>query len=177
MRRWGITANSKDMKKLLYVIAAAFCFVACESNTPDGGSKTKDDYVDLGLTSGTKWKAINESNDYGNSVFFYWAIESFEKNIPTKEQWEELIDECTWTWTYRGYKLIGSNGNSITLPAGGYCFEGSELHNSSSTGFYWSSTPSDHENTWGLCFENFEGGVFMLDISRSKYALSVRLVK
>ena len=46
------------MKKLLYVIAVALCMVACESNTPNGGSITKGDYEDLGLTSGTKWKVV-----------------------------------------------------------------------------------------------------------------------
>ena len=44
--------------------------------------------------------------------------------LPTKEEFQELIDNCTWEWTresssYLGYKITGPNGNSIFLPAGG----------------------------------------------------------
>lgn len=44
--------------------------------------------------------------------------------LPTKEEFQELIDKCKWEWTrenysYWGYKVTGPNGNSIFLPAGG----------------------------------------------------------
>ena len=40
---------------------------------------------------------------------------------PTRKEWNELITECTWTWTEqrgeRGYKVTSkTNGNSIFLP-------------------------------------------------------------
>ncbi len=39
---------------------------------------------------------------------------------PTYEEYKELLDNCTCTWTYSygmpGYELIASNGNSIFLP-------------------------------------------------------------
>lgn len=44
--------------------------------------------------------------------------------IPTKEEYEELIDKCTWEWTMRngvsGHLVTGPNGNSIFLPVAGY---------------------------------------------------------
>jgi hypothetical protein len=43
--------------------------------------------------------------------------------MPTIIELEELINNCTWEWTQinnvNGYKVIGTNGNSIFLPAAG----------------------------------------------------------
>ena len=44
--------------------------------------------------------------------------------LPTEYDFYELIEKCTWVWTkmlgHNGYKIIGTNGNSIFLPAAGY---------------------------------------------------------
>lgn len=43
--------------------------------------------------------------------------------MPTSEDYKELIDNCEWNWEQingiNGYKIIGTNGNSIFLPAAG----------------------------------------------------------
>lgn len=61
--------------------------------------------------------------------------------MPTKEELQELVEGCEWTWcTYKGvagYKVEGSNGNSIFLPAAG-CYNGSSLNNAGKFGLYWS---------------------------------------
>ena len=57
--------------------------------------------------------------------------------IPTDAELNELVNECTWTWIaqngVKGYKVIGSNGNSIFLPAAGFRSNSDEL-TSSETG-------------------------------------------
>ncbi len=42
-------------------------------------------------------------------------------HIPTRAEWEELEQNCVWTWddAAKGYKVTGRNGNSIFLPANG----------------------------------------------------------
>lgn len=44
--------------------------------------------------------------------------------MPTKAQFQELRDKCTWEWTQdegaNGYKVTARNGNSIFLPATGW---------------------------------------------------------
>ncbi len=64
--------------------------------------------------------------------------------MPTKAEQEELLNNCTWTWTTQnsvnGYNVEGPNGNSIFLPAAG-CRSGSSLYNAGSIGYYWSSAP------------------------------------
>ena len=67
--------------------------------------------------------------------------------LPTKAEMQELVDRCTWTWTtYKyatGYKVTGPNGNSIFLPAEGYRYNGTELYEWRSFGYYWSGTLVD----------------------------------
>ena len=64
--------------------------------------------------------------------------------MPTDAECQELIDNCTWTWTsdynctgVAGRIVTGPNGNSIFLPAAGYRLRG-DLLNAGDTGLYWS---------------------------------------
>ncbi len=64
--------------------------------------------------------------------------------MPTTEEQDELHNNCTWTLTTRngvkGYKVTSkSNGNSIFLPAAGYCYS-SSLYFEDRYGVYWSSS-------------------------------------
>ena len=64
--------------------------------------------------------------------------------MPTGDEIQELIDNCTWTWTtqdgVKGYEVKSKkNGNSIFLPAAGRRTR-SELKVAGSEGFYWSSS-------------------------------------
>lgn len=167
------------MKKLLYVIAAALCLVACERNTPGDSTTTpttKGDYVDLGLSSGTKWKSSNEMNpDDENGFYDYdWAMSLFEKNMPTKEQWMELVNECKWIWTGMGYRVTGVNNNSIVLPAAGYRTCDGGVYLVGSYGYYWSSVPHGSEVAWGL---HFDSGTVNMSNGGRCYGRSVRLVR
>ncbi|MBO5718598.1 MAG: InlB B-repeat-containing protein, partial [Bacteroidales bacterium] len=64
--------------------------------------------------------------------------------MPTKAEQDELINNCTWTWTTQngvnGYKVTSNtNENSIFLPAAGSRNGTSVLH-VGSDGYYWSSS-------------------------------------
>ena len=138
------------MKKVMYLLLAVLCFAACEKkNAPEGS-----EFVDLGLTSGTKWKSVNESNPKDPNGFYNYeeTMAQFEKNVPTKEQWQELLDECTWTWTGKGYRATGPNKKTIDLPAEGYCdCEGAVL-NVDTEGNYWASTLDGEDASWGFSY-------------------------
>ena len=168
------------MKKLLYFITAVLCFVACEPNSP-GSSTTKGEYVDLGLSSGTKWKALNEYNPNDANGFYSYeeATSLFGKNLPTKVQWMELINECKWTWSGMGSRVVGRTGNSITLPAEGVPgYSSSNVEYVGIAGYYWSSTPYDSQNSWILVIANErEEYIDMAPIEMDGGAFSVRLVK
>ena len=67
--------------------------------------------------------------------------------MPTKAEWQELLDNCTWTWTTQnginGYKVTsnkaGYTDKFIFLPAAGRRYD-SELGFVGSYGCYWSSS-------------------------------------
>jgi len=68
--------------------------------------------------------------------------------MPTKEEQQALIDNCTSTWVinYNGTGVAGRvftskiNGNSIFMPAGGYGYGENIITRVNNCGFYWSST-------------------------------------
>ena len=64
-----------------------------------------------------------------------------EWRMPTKEEMNELIDKCTWTWTQYngidGYEVTGTNSNSIFLPAAGYKGSGGPSYPAGEYGLYW----------------------------------------
>ena len=73
--------------------------------------------------------------------------------MPTKTEMQELIDNCTWTWTTKngvtGYKVKSKkNGNSIFFPSAGEhdCDDGlyDGLDDVGEDGNYWSSTPVEN---------------------------------
>jgi len=128
-------------------------------------------YVDLGLPSGTLWKSENE--DCG-LITYDQAYNFYGSSLPTKEQLEELKDNCLWTWQGNGYKVKGKSGESIFLPAVGYRSCDGSTSSVGSYGSYWSSTPDDSERVWDLSFSS--SGMSMYD-DRHCCGLSVRLVK
>lgn len=138
------------------------------------------EYVDLGLPSGTKWSDRNvgasSPSDYGD-YFEYDKIESKYK-LPSKKEFEELKELCTWTWEsqggHNGYKVTGPNGNSIFLPAAGFRY-GMSLYYAGDYGNYWSSTP-DESNTQGAFYLYFISGRHRVSWDYRYYGLSVRPV-
>lgn len=75
--------------------------------------------------------------------------------MPTKEEQDELRNNCTWTWATQngvdGYKVTSkSNGNSIFLPAAGSRGD-SSLNNAGSYGYYWSSSLSTSNTSDAYC--------------------------
>ena len=63
--------------------------------------------------------------------------------MASKDQFQELIDNCTSIWTTRngvkGCLLTGPNGNTLFLPAAGMRYN-SSLSSAGSEGYYWSGT-------------------------------------
>ena len=81
--------------------------------------------------------------------------------LPTKAEFEELLSNCTWTWTtqngIKGCKVTSKkNGNSIFFPAAGWR-NGSSLNNQGAFGYYWSSTPRESYSD-NACYLYFSSG-------------------
>jgi len=128
-----------------------------------------EQYVDLGLPSGTMWKSENEEGllDYKT------AWKKYKRRMPSIKQWEELKRYCEWTWTGNGYQVIGPNGASIFMPAAGYRNFSGQIGKVGVFGNYWSSTTKDSEEAWRF---GFESDKFSMATHSRKYGRSVRLV-
>ena len=100
--------------------------------------------------------------------------------MPTQEQWQELLDNTTHTWTTRngvsGMLFTASNGNSLFMPASGHRV-GTSTESVGSEGYYWSSTLSN-VGTWRAWIMGFTTSQTLMTpyISRC-YGHSVRPVR
>ena len=70
------------------------------------------------------------------------ATANYGGRTPTKEEWQELMNNTTATWTTQngvnGRLFTGTNGNSLFLPAAGFRY--SSLDFDGCNGLYWSSS-------------------------------------
>lgn len=98
--------------------------------------------------------------------------------MPTKEELVELNNECTWIQTTQNgincYKVTGPNGNSIFLPAAGWC-TGSLIDSTGVAGLYWSSTPYEIDG-YGAYFLGFGINGYVVEYNLRDYGLSIRPV-
>ncbi len=137
----------------------------------------KQEFIDLGLPSGKKWANQNEDGFYT----FGEARKKFRKNLPSKKDFEELLELCKQAWDAKrkGRVFTGPNGNSIFLPAdrcrNSIFLPADRCRSGCNYGVYWSSTAK----FCGLvcsCFVNeHHAGIDPDDVRCSEY--SVRLVQ
>ena len=121
------------------------------------GATNPEDYGNYYAWGETSTKTTYNSSTYtytGNPTTLPSSADAATANwgsawrMPTKEEFEELKNNCTITYTYvvigvgylaRGNFFTGPNGNSIFLPAAGCRFD-SDLSYDNNWGRYWSSS-------------------------------------
>lgn len=117
-----------------------------------GETITKDTYSWATYThcSGTAATCVDIGADISRNTSYDRAYKyNSTMWLPTAEQWEELISQCTWKETtvsgVKGYNVKGPNGNSIFLPFSGCSYDGSN-HGVGSNAYYWTANnvPSDN---------------------------------
>ena len=99
--------------------------------------------------------------------------------MPTDGEMGELINKCTWIWTTQngvnGYKVTGTNGNSIFLPAAGYIAD-TRLIFAGRFGEYHSSSLHKSYSYCARCMDFSNSKVYVSDIYPRYYGRSVRPV-
>jgi len=126
-------------------------------------------YIDLGLPSGTLWKAENESGYYTYPSARYY----FGYTLPNKAQVEELFANCTWKWTGKGYRVTGPNQNNIYFPFDGYKDCDEDLHREGSATILWTLEKAGSE--WAYAYALSDRQRNILEESNC-WGCSVRLV-
>lgn len=97
--------------------------------------------------------------------------------MPTDTEIKELVEKCDWVRTtlnnVQGYKITGTNGNSIFLPFAGYC-TGAELHVVGLCGYYWGSVVSASSYAAGSAI--LENDTCRFNYDKRCYGFTVRPV-
>lgn len=185
-------ADGKVVEALNQVVADAY-LAGYNAGYQDGYNKVVKDsgsegteYVDLGLSSGTLWSSDYVKDD--NDKAIYVAQEnSADYEIPTYEQFKELMDECKWkqmsekNWTEGGFYYwhewaicLGPNGNKITFEKTGIYETTDSLTKTSEIFFWLNNKEYFHNNCANITLNSLNIGsenVF------SGYKLPIRLVK
>ena len=103
-------------------------------------------FVDLGLSSGTLWKIFEEDNANSNPLILTYNEAAERGTIPTREQWEELLNNCSKEWCFDPLLgncliLVGANGRITGLySTGKYGSDGKRGDDGECKGYYWTST-------------------------------------
>ncbi len=102
-----------------------------------------------------------------------------EWRIPTKEDMEELVEECEWKWSSQngqlGWKVIGPNNNYIFLPASGAA-SSYRISGVNELGRYWTSTrDKSNYSAYNLRFKDGTDTIVVVDDTRF-YGRTIRPV-
>ena len=115
----------------------------------------------------TKSNYIKENNSsYGKNLGYIGGNSRYDVarkewgsswRLPTKEEFDELLAHCEWTWTtlngVKGYEVRSKkNGNSIFFPAAGWHFDVVKYQGTG--GYYWTYTPNTEYGAYFLFLLN-----------------------
>ena len=128
-------AEGKANKVMTTAIAEAYAegyrdgYKDRELEIPIDLRDNKTEYVDLGLPSGTMW--AKDYNKKDGKILCLPYVKASLLNLPTNEQWEELLKLCRWdfkrdkeSYAYK-YYCLGPNGNSLifySIPLGDFTY-------------------------------------------------------
>ena len=129
-----------------------------EEEIPVELQENKTEFVDLGLPSGTLWASTYEMS--GSSCLYLPFEQAKKYQLPTKEQYQELIDSCIWDYrtsnnSFSHYVVIGPNGNTIDFPKTGY--EIADRLNNWTSGYFWLNNEEEEDSDtiaaafWSSC--------------------------
>ena len=121
-----------------------------------------DEWIDLGLPSGTKWASV----DLKDKLDFRTAKRLYGSNLPTKEQFKELLEHCTKEWLKDRNTIVftSKSGKNIFFP----CPKPVK---------YWLRNYDGYDQQFGQSFSIESGGrVFGPNNCGVNHLLSIRLV-
>ena len=156
------------MKRLFFIASLLLGLMPCSY---------AEEYVDLGLPSGTRWQVLDEVQYLTCSQVENYRLRN---NIPTSKEWTELSRECDWEWVGNGYRITNKKGGkeSLFLPAAGYYPSNNmnRLEKEGEQGHYWVN-PYAKEGVRTYSFDMPKnGGIAGIGYCNRQDAFSVILV-
>lgn len=177
-------ATEKTNEMMSQIVAQAFTdgyrmgYKDRENEIPVDLRDGNTEYVDLGLPSGTLWSADFEID--GEDVIYHPYEDAEKYGIPTKEQFNELLESCKWEFKYissnaREYTCIGPNGNHIVFSSRGYKLAGTKREIEKI--FFWVKSTSEDLTREAVYLYYHSGEIKKLTEMFSGSMLPLRLVK
>ncbi len=143
---------------------------------------------DLGLPSGTLW-SLNYLEDEEKETKYLPYIKAVKLGLPTKEQVEELIDNCKWQGessssglTFYGAICIGANGERIAFNSSGYMEDEKNVgapYYGGGNAYFWIQDEEDGNEKNAIRIYDVENGKPKMEIVKifSGYKLPVLIVR
>lgn len=163
-----------------------------------GETKTKKEY------SNFNYFDLNNGADFEDFTTYYneggktsircsnrdvaWVKWGHQWAIPTKDQADELVRECTWTWMKyngaNGFAVTGPNGKSLFLPAAGEHYTGldssqkdvNEVISVGEQAWYWTSELNKDYSVSAYIISFFQKKA-EVDVQLRSIGISVRPVR
>ncbi len=148
------TAGVSKYKTIALKAGACFTSVSLPAYEENDGKKVCGiATVDLGLPSGIKWAAQNLEDYYAwEATEDYSGLAGVDPALgelgvpwrtPTAAEWAELLAYTSASYGQQTVTLTAENGNTLTLPCGGYKKTQDAVATAVNVGYYWSSTPKN----------------------------------
>ncbi len=181
-RSYNKSINGHEYVDLGLSVKWATCNVG--ANSPEdygnyyawGETTTRASYKESNCTT-----CEQEISDFSGNATYDAARANWGSTwrMPTKAEMQELVNNCTWTWTTQngvnGMRVMGPNGNSIFLPAAGYC-QLSSRYDVGEYGYYWRSTPFESDTDIACYLYFFGSGYHDVDWHGRFFGHTVRPV-
>jgi hypothetical protein len=148
----------------------------------------KIDIQDLGLPSGTLW-SLNYLKDEEEDIKYLPYVKAVKLGLPTKEQIEELIENCRWQGefsssglTFYGAICIGANGERIAFNSSGYMEDEEKVgtpYYGGGNAYFWIQDEEEENEKNAVRIYDVENGKPKMEIVKifSGYKLPVLIVR
>ncbi len=150
-----------------------------EAELPVEFQENNIEYVDLGLPSGTKWSSDYEHTD--SDLMYLPYSEASDLNIPTIEQFEELVNNCKWfrmadsNNSFTGFTVVGINGKNIFLGCTGYIQVEEAISENKS--LFWLKEKEETDDPQKPHAYLYDSSGHLTSTEFCGYKLAIRLVK
>ena len=188
-----IYASEKMNELMAKAIAQAYVDGYCNGYQDRDNENKESNFVDdeidvydLGLPSGTLW-APNYLKDE-DTINYLPYVEAVKLGLPSKEQVDELVENCRWLGSFSSsgltlYKAvcIGASGESISLTTAGYEMgdERVDAGYGYASAYFWIQDDDDGDEKYAVKIYHVRDGKPCMEIVKifSGYKLPVLIVR
>ena len=188
-----IYASEKMNELMAKAIAQAYVDGYCNGYQDRDNENKESNFVDdeidvydLGLPSGTLWSPNYLKDE--DTINYLPYVEAVKLGLPSKEQVDELVENCRWLGSFSSsgltlYKTvcIGASGERISLTTAGYEMGDKWVDASygNASAYFWIQDDDEGDEKYAVKISNVRDGKPCMEIVKifSGYKLPVLIVR